>query len=308
MAFSMVLEITALLALWLCLGVWHRDPATPARRQFIGLTLAVAAWCIGAAANARGAADPLTANRIASLGVLTLPALWLGLAARTAGLDFARRMPWFPAVLIAPQIGVYALLWTDAWRGLLLRYHPDGSVTEGPIWWVNFAYCLTLCLIGSAIFIITALRRRAPGQWKQRLALGLASLLPIGAQAAYIATGRAWPHDPTPIGLGIALLALRGALFSGSLLQALPVTQHELIEQLPLGVVITDRHGTVVYVNPAAEARLGIPEARALGRDLDSVLAHGDELTPEISPIAASGRETGQLVLLDTRSKATESA
>ena len=61
-------------------------------------------------------------------------------------------------------------------------------------------------------------------------------------------------------------------------------------------------------LEPAAEQRLGIPEARALGRALDAVLAAAaDDLRAEVSPILSGGREAGQLVLIDPPDKPDKS-
>jgi PAS domain-containing protein len=130
--------------------------------------------------------------------------------------------------------------------------------------------------------------------------VGLMGLVPVIGNACWIATGRTWPIDPSPLLLAVALLGLRSAVFSGGILQALPVSQHDLIEHLPFGVLLTDRRGTVIDVNPAAERRLGIAEIHALGRNLESVMATADAaLQIESVPVRSGGREAGHLVLLD---------
>lgn len=111
-----------------------------------------------------------------------------------------------------------------------------------------------------------------------------------------------WPHDPTPAVFGIALLALRSAAFSGGLLQILPVSQQDLLSQLPLPVLLTDLQGTVIAVNPEAEHRLGIPTREAIGRTLEAVLDRTEsDLHPNIWPLRSHGRDSGQLVLLESK-------
>ena len=128
----------------------------------------------------------------------------------------------------------------------------------------------------------------------------------VVGNAGWIAAGRSWPIDPSPLLLAVALLGLRSAVFSGGILQALPVSQHDLIEHLPCAVLLTDRRGTVIDVNPAAERRLGITEAHALGRNLESVMASADAaLQIESVPVRAAGREAGHLVLLDPPRKSS---
>jgi PAS domain-containing protein len=107
--------------------------------------------------------------------------------------------------------------------------------------------------------------------------------------------------------LGASLLALRSGIFSGGLLQALPISQHDLIRQLPLGVVLTDRRSVVIDVNPAAERRLCVSQACAVGRTLDAILSEAEShVRAEVVPIFSQDREEGQLVLIDPPAKRRE--
>jgi PAS domain-containing protein len=82
------------------------------------------------------------------------------------------------------------------------------------------------------------------------------------------------------------------------------VSHAELVTQLPTPLLLTDRRGAVVQLNPAAERRLGIAEAHALGRSLDAVLAEADQpLEWDTTPVHCGSREIGQIVLLDPPAK-----
>ena len=99
------------------------------------------------------------ADRISYLGVLTLPALWLGLAAQVQGLDLARRAPWFPLLLMTPQFALYGLLWSGPWAGLFIvpvsRDLVPGGLAPEPLWWttpcgaVSTRFCSTPATISS---------------------------------------------------------------------------------------------------------------------------------------------------------------
>jgi PAS domain-containing protein len=299
-----MLELVLLLAAWIALGVWQRDRVTPGRRTFFGLNLAIAVWCLGEILELRGVLGPTGGDRVQMLGIMALPPLWLAAAARLGELDLARRVPWFPAVLIAPHAAIYSLLWAGAWSSLFVSYAPDGTMAPGPLWWVSWAYSLVVAATGTAVFVWAGIARRRLPHARWLIAVGLAGLAPVIGNGAWIAWGRSWPVDPSPLLLAASLLALRSAVFSGGILQVLPVSQHDLIEHLPFGVLLTDRRGTVIDVNPAAERRLGVSEAQALGRNLDSVLAKADSaLRFECVPVGSAGREAGQLVLLDPARK-----
>lgn len=297
--YSVGLELTMLLTFWVCLGVWQRDSSTPGRSTFAALCMSALLWCGGELASVRGLAEEFVSDRVLYAGVLSLPPLWLGLAGHATRQPLARRVPWFPLALMAPNLCLFALLFAGPWSSLFLTTRV-GVDDYGPLWRVAMAYNYGLILIGSGIFVHSALRWKMPGRWTRRLAVGVAPLVPLAGNAAYISHGMSWPVDPTPLLFSVALLALRGAIFSGALFQALPVSQHDLIEQLPLGVVLTDRAGVVIDVNPAAERRLGISEASAVGRALDAILSEArDDVNAEVSPIFSNEREAGQLVLID---------
>lgn len=297
----LALELTIVMTAWICLGAWqtHRDAL--GRRAFIGLCLAAIAWCAGELLFLRGACSEVAADRLKYAGVLSLPPLWLGAAAAAARLKVACRIPWFPAMLLAPQAILFALLFSDRWCGLYLATVVDGPDRYGPLWWVSTAYAYALILAGSAIFVGHALRWRHAPHWTRSLAVGLSPLVPLAANAAFTATGRTWHYDPTPLAFGVVLLTVRSAFSAGGILRTLPYSQHELIQRLPVGIVVTDTRQTVVSLNPAAEAQLGLGARRAVGRSLRDVLSGArDRMRVRMCSVVSQGREAGAVTLLQT--------
>jgi len=302
--YSIGLELTILLAFWLCLGVWQKDRSTTGRATFVALGFSAVLWCSGELMALREILDEAVADRIKYLGVLSLPSLWLGLAAHATRLELARRVPWFPATLLAPMACLYALMFSSRWSGLLLTTIPNAPDQYGPLWWVATAYGYLLVVTGSVLFVAWAFRRRKRGAWLRSLAVGIAPLVPLAGNAVHLASDIPWLMDPTPLLFGGALFAFRSAIFSGGLLEALPVSQHDLIQQLPLGVILTDRRSIVIDVNPAAERRLCVSQARTVGRALDAILSEAEShVCADIVPIFSRGREAGQLVLIDPPGK-----
>jgi PAS domain-containing protein len=307
--YAIGLELTIVMAFWLCLGVWQKGSSARGRLTFMGLCWAGIFWCAGELVVLRGILDEAAADRIRYVGILTLAPLWAGLAGHATRLELARRVPWFPLALMAPLACPYLLMFSERWSGLFMGTVPGQADVYGPLWWVAAAYAYVLVFAGSARFIYCAVRERTPGHWTRRLAVGIAALVPLAGNAAYLASGLSWPADPTPVLFGVALISLRSAIFTGGLLQALPVSQHELIRQLPLGVILTDRHGVVIDVNPAAERRLAVTEATAIGRTLDAILTEaGSDVRAEVSPILSQEREAGQLVLIDPPASKADTA
>ena len=305
--FEVALELNIGLALWLCLGVSQADRSTPGRATFGALCLAAMIWCTGELVDQRKLADEWLCDRIKYLGVLTLPPLWAGFAAHVARLDLARRAPWFPLGLLLPQLMLFCVLFSGEWSSLYLTTIRGGDDLYGPLWWVSMGYAYLLVAGGSAVMIASALQERDPENRRRQMALGFAALVPLVGNAAYVASGLRWPYPPAPILFCAGLIALRQVLFSGGLLQTLPVSQAELVTQIPIPLVLADRRGVVVQLNPTAERRLGIAEERAIGRSLDAVLAEcAEPLEWETSPVRCRSREVGQIALLDAPAKRSD--
>jgi PAS domain S-box-containing protein len=85
------------------------------------------------------------------------------------------------------------------------------------------------------------------------------------------------------------------------------VTQRDLLEQLPVPVILTDLSGTVIDMNPAAERRLGLLRIGAAGRTLEAVLSH----TPvpvrfETAPVEGRRGVVARFVVLEPGVEKTE--
>jgi len=298
--FSLLLEVMILLGAWLCLAVWPQDPRTPGRRTFVLLTLAWMAWCLSDLASMRQAVPEATALIVGQIGLLAFAPLWLGVSAQAAQLPIARRVPWFPIALLVPGAVMSGLLFSSNWRGLYLNTVESGTNVPGPLFEIMSLYNLALVLAGCAGFAVAAVRWRQPDQLAHRLCVGAAPLVLIVGNALSLGTG--WPEglDPTPVLIGVALALLHRGMFTGGLLQPLPVSQHALIQQLPIGMLLADCNGVVVDVNRVAERHLGMTADAAMGRNFDAVIQAAQRgLRFEVTTVMSAGAEAGQIVLLD---------
>jgi PAS domain-containing protein len=202
-------------------------------------------------------------------------------------------------LLLLPGLLCYGIMWSDRAESLFVTTIEGGDDLYGPLWWFATLYGQALALAGSLCLASTALRARRSPRRTGRLLLALVSLLPLFGNALYLGTQLPWPYDPTPLMLGVVLVVMRGVVFDGGLLEPLPITQRQLIHQLPLGVILTDRHGHVLEMSDTAGNRLGVFEAFALGRSLDEVLAWSEPTQAHTLDLTRRGAPAGQLVLLD---------
>lgn len=296
---ALLLEGILLLACAVALAVWQRDPSTTGRLTFCALCISVGAVTLGELLTLRGLTSEVVADRVKYAGLLALPHLWLGFVAHVSGLEIARRIPWFPALLLLPPVLLFALLFEDRYGVLFLTTVEGGQDVYGPLWWANAVYGHSIGLVGSGILASSALRARQAGQGLRRVLLAGVSLVPALGNLLYINAWFVWPYDPTALLLGIALVFVRSAVFQGGLVEPLPISQRELIHQLPLGIILTDHGGTIVEMSDVAGNRLGVFEQFALGRSLDEVLAWCEPTPLSATDLTSRGRVSGQLVVLD---------
>ena len=291
-------ELSILLGLSLLLGVAQKDRATAGRISFLFLALVCMLWGLGELLVLIEAVSAGVGERIRYVGIFALPALWIGFAAHVAGLEVARRVPWFSALLLLPGACFYPLLYSSRWGSLFIETLESGATRHGPVWTAWTLYAQILLIGGSLLLVAAALRRSYQGQPARRSALCLAAALPLAGEALQLEVGAAWPVDSTPVFLGIALLALRSAAFSGGVLQRLPIAQRDLLHQLPFGVILTDRYGIVVEINDVATNRLQTTERVVIGKSLGSVMAATGVAPLRSTHLRRWGRAAGEIVLV----------
>jgi PAS domain-containing protein len=294
---TLPLGLCILLATALGLAVWQRHSATRGRITFVLLCFAVCLTAFGELLTFRGVVSEQIGDRIKYAGLLPLAPLWLGFTTQLAGLEVGRRVPWFPAMLLTPAACVYPLMWSTAYGGLFWTPVPDGEDLHGPLWMVLTFYEHTLFAVGSALLAAAGLRSLDPRRAILSLLVAIVPLVGLVASALHVNGQVSWPYDLTPVLLGLVLLAVRGALLGGGLLDPLPFPQRELLRQIPLGLVLTDRGGAVALINGAAAEVLGVETGDALGRDVESLLAGRSPVAMEDQVLQRRGRSAGRLLV-----------
>ena len=180
---ALLLELTALLSFWLCIGAWQEEGAASGRRAFVCLCLAVFSWAVGSLALIEGLVTLRVAQRIAAIGVLAVPTLWFGLGLLAAQHPLARHRRW----LLPGDRGAADPALRDALRGASRRTscttRQGPRTTLGPGGWVNAVYSWLLSAAGSWLFLLGATRLRE--QRGPRLLVCAASLAPLLGSIAW---------------------------------------------------------------------------------------------------------------------------
>jgi PAS domain S-box-containing protein len=302
---AVVLTATCCLSVGLMtLGIRRRS--SRGGRKFTLAMAAVAVWSIGyyfelvlPTASAR-----FVAAQMEYAGIVSLPPLWLLLAAgHTGKLDLRR--PLRTAALFAVPAVTFALAVTSRWHGLLWSgVWMDTSITprilrfaHGPYFWVNFSYAYLMLVAGTALFVwhLATSRPARPGI---SVAMIVAAVAPLVGNLLYVSGLNPQPRfDTTPFSFVVSGSAVAWVLFRRGFLDIVPFARKRVIETMGDPVVVVDASGRIVDANPAAralagpgQAPVGAPAGRLLPGWHDG--PDGAALPADLSLDSPAGRRT----------------
>ena len=237
------------------------------------------------------------------LAIVAIPVLWYAFGSSHLREERSRkgRHPLRPIWIVPAATAV--LVWLDPWLGLVRHSFalldtggiPTIGKEFGPWFWVHSLYSYVFIVLGTILIIAGAGSRGRAGR-AQRVPLALVAILPLCANALYLA--RVLPFDevdPTPIAFALSGLLLILSLTRYRFLAGLAAVRIEIVEQLRNPVVVIDYAGWIAYANAAARAALGLdsrPEGTRLsdlGEPISSLgrMRPGDRI--ELSLRGASG-------------------
>jgi PAS domain S-box-containing protein len=201
----------------------------------------------------------------------------------------------------APFAALAALIVTNDHHGLVLRaarstLRPP-SEWAGPGFWAfevwSYAYLLT-----GVGFLLHAIVLGPTRDDRRRAALVIAAtLLPLAAHSSHLVGWLPLGYPVTPGALGLTALLIVVGIDRLALLEAQPVVQRDVVEQLHDGLVLADAHGVVIDANRAGERLVGERREALRGRRLDEVV---DALCGDRSPGSGAPEDGGEIEL-DTR-------
>ncbi len=249
--------------------------------------------------------DGLIASlRLAFLGILLVPPFWLLLAAhyaRVRGIP-ASRATW--PRWMAPSLLAYVALLTNEGHHLFLRDATFETLMQGPRAWAGPAFWAAIawsyvCVLGGAgLYLATARRMAANDERRRPLLLAVAAVIPVLVSAIYMFRLLPVPFDLTPAGIVVSLALISTATFRYQLLESVPLTRRDVLENLRDGVVIASASGAILDANPAAEGILGSGlRGRLLGEALAGLA--GDAAPPDLRAALESLHRTREPVHLE---------
>lgn len=267
---------------------------------FCGLLIVLAYWSVCCTMTA--VAITLSENILwASLqysGTVLVGPLWLLFA-----MAYADKPLWidrrFQMLLFAPGILLAIGVLTNPihmswWSAISLDssgVFPTLIVSEGPLFWLYTAYTAICVLIGS-IIIGRRIPQTPPMERQRAYLMGIGAVIPIigGVVAPLIWQGSVI-DDPVLLLFTVACMFFFAALFYRAMPDINLVAQQRLVTNSSDGLVIFDRHNTVISINAMAIRLLELPSTHWSKRHLDDLLS-ATPLKDELQPILAMPSQT----------------
>jgi PAS domain S-box-containing protein len=250
---------------------------------------AVALWSLGFALN-RATTDlaaKLWFTKLQQFGIMTVPPAVLVFTLQQTGRGSWLSRGRLALLGVVPAVCLLLSLTNDAhelfWRNPRLdQVHNTLILTRGPAFWA-FAVFAYACLAAAAALVVPRLRSTRPLERERALLLLVAMLVPLLANAVYLAGFNPLGMDPTPFALTISGLAMAFGVFQFRLLDVRPVARDAVVEEAPDGMLVIDPRQRVADMNPAAERLLGRPRAEALTRPAAELLAPWPEVVARLT-------------------------
>lgn len=310
--YVLLLFVTSLTAFaWGLYGVMsvRRENRTPTVLAFVAVCVTASVW---AGAYGVQLAAPTLDAKLAAYGVLHVGAAFLSPAWLAFAVSYAGRselltrttvgaMVAVPvALLVAFPTNPASLVLTDV--SLVTRGATTFLETEkGPLYQLYLAYSYLIVAAGVVLILSESLRsgRRVRRQAGLMVA---GATVPLGLSALHVLSvgpfGSVGGVNLSPVSLGISTVLFGVALFRYRLLDLTPIASRVVLTEIDDGIVVLDRSGSVVDVNPAAERLLG-DRGRLLGTQIS---AH----VPEYDDLGALDADESVLVTVATGDRETE--
>ncbi len=294
------LLLSVALGAWLCLDVamaeiWRRRSLSIALLGGFSALWAGSELLIG---NATSPTEFAVLRRFLYLGISGSTFCWYWVAVEADAPRWFRAARWRVTLPCIPLVFSYlcVLFGPDM---LIISFYTE-KPAHGPLYVVPMATSYTLIGLGLVHYARAAVRVGRTSHWRLAaltLALGVPFVFNVMYNAGTIAT------DVSPAMLGLAAIMIRIAVVDPGLGVYLPLARGDVIEQLSVGVVVTDIEGRVIDANEAARRFIGVGdplgcEAAALLEDLDPCI--------EVShlPLHSHLAITGRAIVLTDRADA----
>jgi two-component system cell cycle sensor histidine kinase/response regulator CckA len=216
--------------------------------------------------------------KIKYLGVLAIPAIWIGFVLDFVGAEPAR-IRRTVRVVAAFSAAMLALAWTDGWHHAFwgpITVDTSGPfdllIGRGPGFYINIFF--TYAALWAGIGVLATWAFLSPYLYAKRCGILIAAtILPwLGNLAFLMEADTVANIDPTPFLFACTGVGAVVAVFHYRMLDPIPALSDARVENLGDGVLVVDPVGRLADMNGAAQAILGRRTSEVAGTPLDHVL------------------------------------
>jgi PAS domain S-box-containing protein len=256
---------------------WRKDaPGSKTAALFI---FASAEWilCYALELSANTLAGKLFWNKTQYLGIVTAPTAWFAFVLQYTGREqwlsrktmvFLGLTAAFVWVLVLTN-SAHGLMWTSA---EILPGYPFLELKKefGIGFWAMFSYIYVLLIMSAAFLAETFIRSSHLYKWQAALLL-LGTFIP--GMGRILTITRLNPYsflDIEILGLSICGLILAWCVFRLHLIDIIPIAREAVIENMNDAIILLDRHGVVIDINPAGQRLIGRTDSEIIGHSFEA--------------------------------------
>jgi len=149
---------------------------------------------------------------------------------------------------------------------------------NGPVFWIGLVY-LNALMLAPLYLLWRSYRGISPWSFRQSVALGISSVLPLIVNVLSQAGVRLLPGVDLPFAAGPLMgLIVIYAVFRYRVFDVAPIARGAVIESMKDGVLVVDTRNRIVDINPAMQKMIGPRAAGALGKNAETLFAVWPEL------------------------------
>ena len=244
------------------------------------------------------------------LGATTGPVLWL-----VFSLYYTNHKHWLTpllkGVLVSFIVVTVAVVFTNElhhWYWLTITMEPglpETQSTHGLYFWIYAAGMYLL--IFASVVVYAIYYRTVPAYFhRQSILLVVGTFLPLGIRILE----DIFHWDPIPkidnviLFLVLTAILYAVAIFGFNALKIVPIAHSQVVRNINSGILVLDKVGHVVEINPFARRIIGRKSEYAIGKDLDEVLSdwpatgYSSEIVKQHEQEISLPRESGFLYFL----------
>ncbi len=267
---------------------WRRRLVPGAIMLMLDL-LCVTGWLISNTAELVSATPEasIMSAKFTYLFIVSAPVFWIGFALQYSGKERWVSFPRFFFFWVLPII-TFTLVQTNethraiwaSWNVVPVNDHLQilRVPNYGSWFWVNVIYSYSLVFIGAIIISMQHLRA-AEIYKKQSRWLVIGAVTPLLFNFIYIFNLiPQMRKDFSPLAFAFAGVAFAVGIFQHGLLDITPIARNTILENMQEGMIVIDREGRLLDINPAARKLLLPTKDTIIGNPLEKHL-------PEVKPL-----------------------